>query len=52
MRVRGVTGPNEREVYEAVLGRLDRAGLGMVESVGVVDAASSTVEETLRYSSL
>jgi len=52
VRVRGVTGPNEREVYEAVLGRLDRAGLGMVESVGVVDAASSTVEETLRYSSL
>jgi len=52
VRVRGVTGPNEREVYEAVLGRLDQAGLGMVESVGVVDATSPTVEETLCYSSL
>ena len=51
VRVRGVTGPNEREVYEAVLGRLDQAGLGMVESVGVVDATSPTVEETLCYSS-
>jgi len=51
VRVRGVTGPNEREVYEAVLGRLDQAGLGMVESVEVVDATSPTVEETLCYSS-
>jgi len=52
VKVRGVTGPNEREVYEAVLGRLDRAGLGMIESVETVDAASPTIEETLCYSSL
>jgi len=52
VRVRGVTGPNEREVYEAVLGRLDQAGLGMVESVEIVNGANPTVEETLRYSSL
>jgi len=51
VRARGVTGPNEREVYEAVLGRLDRAGLGMVESVEIVDAACCTVEKSLHHSS-
>lgn len=51
---RGVSGPNEREVYEAVLGRLEEAGLGMVENVEAVKPGHGigTVEESLRASSL
>jgi alpha-aminoadipic semialdehyde synthase len=59
MKTRGVSGPSEREVYESVLGRLEEAGLGMVESCEVVKKGggasgmmSGTVEESLRESSV
>ncbi|XP_006457019.1 hypothetical protein AGABI2DRAFT_188762 [Agaricus bisporus var. bisporus H97] len=47
--MRGVCGPNEREIYESVLGRLEEVGLGMVESVDLVGREGlRTVEESLR----
>ncbi len=47
--VRGVSGPNEKEVYEAVLGRLEEYGLGMVESseLAKIGPGDATIEDCL-----
>ncbi|KAF9446416.1 hypothetical protein P691DRAFT_783738 [Macrolepiota fuliginosa MF-IS2] len=46
--IRGVSGPGEKEVYEAVLGRLEESGLGMVESVDVVEGPVQEVLTIIR----
>jgi alpha-aminoadipic semialdehyde synthase len=49
--MRGVCGPNEKEIYKSVLGKLEEVGLGMVESVDLVGSGGvMTVEESLRGS--
>jgi alpha-aminoadipic semialdehyde synthase len=48
VEMRGVCGPNEKEIYKSVLGKLEEVGLGMVESVEVVETGEvKTVEESL-----
>jgi alpha-aminoadipic semialdehyde synthase len=54
VKMRGVTGPGQKEVYENVLTRLEEVGLGMVESVEnvKVGSGSGTVEDSLCGSSM